>query len=136
MKLAAIGENWQGAARGIPDFVFLALGTGIAAGIFVNGRLVHGRNCSAGEIGYMLVPGTPEAAAKRGTPGSLESVIGGEGIKSQWARVQNGNRDSLPLTLTATGIFEHAQDGNRLAKSVLDRRRGYWPTRFITFLPS
>jgi glucokinase len=121
VRLAAIGENWQGAARGIPDFVFLALGTGIAAGIFVNGRLVHGRNCSAGEIGYMLVPGTPEAAARRGMPGSLESVIGGEGIKSQWTSVRNGNRDSLPRNLTATKIFEHADDGNRLAKSVLDR---------------
>src|SRR5437879_6535975 len=42
VRLAAIGENWTGAARGIRNFVFLAIGTGIAAGIFANGKLVHG----------------------------------------------------------------------------------------------
>ena len=80
VKLAAIGEHWMGSARGNRNFVFLAIGTGIAAGIFVNGQLVRGKNCAAGEVGYMVVPGTPEAPVKRGMPGSLESVIGGERI--------------------------------------------------------
>lgn len=121
VRLAAIGENWQGAARGIRDFAFLAIGTGIAAGIFVNGQLVHGRNCSAGEVGYMLVPGTPEAPPERGMPGSLESVIGGEGIKLQWTNARNGSRESLPRNPTATEIFDHGRAGNPLARSVLDR---------------
>lgn len=121
VRLAAIGENWRGAARGVSDFTFLAIGTGIAAGIFVNGQLVRGRNWSAGEVGYMLVPGATEGAAKRGTPGSLESVIGGEGIRLQWTNARNGARDFLPPNLTATEIFEYAKTGNPLAKSVLDR---------------
>jgi glucokinase len=121
VRLAAIGENWRGAARGVSDFTFLAIGTGIAAGIFVNGQLVRGRNWSAGEVGYMLVPGTTGAAAKRGTPGSLEGIIGGEGIKLQWTNARNGTRDSLPLNLTATEIFECAKTGNPLAKDVLYR---------------
>jgi glucokinase len=121
VRVAAIGENWRGAARGVGDFTFLAIGTGIAAGIFVNGQLVRGRDWSAGEVGYMLVPGTTEAAAKRGTPGSLESIIGGEGIKLQWSNARNGNRNSLPPNLTATEIFEYAKSGNPLAKNVLDR---------------
>ncbi len=121
VRLAAIGENWRGAARGVSDFTFLAIGTGIAAGIFVNGQVVRGRNWSAGEVGYMLVPGTTEAAAKRGTPGSLESIIGGEGIKLQWTTARNGTSDSLPRNLTATEIFECAKTGNPLAKDVLER---------------
>jgi glucokinase len=121
VRVAAIGENWRGAARGVSDFAFLAIGTGIAAGIFVNGQLVRGRDWSAGEVGYMLVPGTTEAAAKRGTPGSLESIIGGEGIKLQWTNARNGNRNSLRPNLTATEIFDYAKAGNPLAKSVLDR---------------
>jgi predicted NBD/HSP70 family sugar kinase len=121
VRLAAIGEHWRGAARGIGDFAFLAIGTGIAAGIFVNGQLLRGRDWSAGEVGYMLVPGAPEAASKTSSPGSLENVIGGEGIKLQWATASNGHRSSLAGKLTATDIFEYALAGNPLAKKILDR---------------
>jgi len=121
VRLAAIGEHWRGAARGVRDFAFLAIGTGIAAGIFVNGQIVHGKHWAAGEVGYMLVPGTPEAAPKRGMPGSLESVIGGEGIKLQWTSALDGNGNSLPQNLNATEIFGHAVAGNRLAKTVMGR---------------
>ena len=121
VRLAAIGENWAGSARGISNFAFLALGTGIAAGIFANGKLVHGMNWTAGEIGYMHVPGTPEEAAKHGNPGSLESIIGGEGIRQQWLRSCNGTATPLLRDLTATEIFEHARTGDVLAESVLNR---------------
>jgi glucokinase len=121
VKLAAVGENWLGAARGVPSFVFLAIGTGIAAGIFINGQLVHGADWVAGEVGYLIVPGTPEVPAKPGSPGPLESVIGGEGIRQSWLH-SNGERDSKRTQdLTATGIFYHALTGNRRAKTVLER---------------
>jgi len=121
VRLAAIGENWAGSARGISNFAFLALGTGIAAGIFTNGKLVHGTDWTAGEIGYMHVPGTPEEAAKQGKPGSLESIIGGEGIRQQWLRSCNGTATSLIRDFTATEIFEHARTGDALAEGVLNR---------------
>jgi glucokinase len=121
VKVAAIGENWLGAARGFRDFAFLAIGTGIAAGIFVNGQLVHGKDWAAGEVGYMLVPGTLETPAKRGDPGALESAIGGEGVSLQWLRSRGGRRMSLAHNLTATEIFDEAHAGNPLAKRVLDR---------------
>ena len=120
VKLAAIGEHWLGSARGNGDFVFLALGTGIAAGIFVNGQLVRGTNCAAGEVGYMVVPGTSEAPVKHGMPGSLESLIGGDGISTQWLRACNGTQNSQPSNLNATEIFARAASGDRYAKSVLD----------------
>jgi glucokinase len=121
VKLAAIGENWLGAAKDVRDFVFLAIGTGIAAGIFVNGQLVHGPDWVAGEVGYMIVPGTPEAPAKRGTPGSLESMIGGQGIRDQWLNSSVKKASNNSGDLTATGIFYHALTGDKHAKSVLEQ---------------
>jgi predicted NBD/HSP70 family sugar kinase len=121
VRLAAIGESWTGAARGIRDFVFLAIGTGIAAGIFANGKLVHGTDWTAGEVGYLHVPGTPEGAAKRGAPGSLESTIGGEGIKQQWLHSSNGTSTSLNRDLNATEILERGRAGDVDAATVLNR---------------
>ncbi|MGA8272658.1 MAG: ROK family transcriptional regulator [Candidatus Sulfotelmatobacter sp.] len=121
VRLGAIGEHWLGAARGVRNFVFLAIGTGIAMGIFVNGQLVQGADGAAGEVGYMLVPETPELTRRRGKPGALESVIGGEGIKSQWRHSRNGKGASFQSNLSATEIFDRAHAGDPLAKSVLDR---------------
>jgi|SRR5580658_407656 glucokinase len=121
VRMAAIGENWRGAARGVGNFVFLAIGTGIAAGVFANGRLIHGTDWTAGEVGYMHVPGVPEEAARHGAPGSLESVIGGEGIRKQWLRSRNGAGVGVTRSLSATEIFEHAQTGDLVAKGVLNR---------------
>jgi glucokinase len=121
VRMAAIGENWKGVAHGVGNFVFLAIGTGIAAGVFANGRLIHGTDWTAGEVGYMHVPGVPEEAAGHGAPGPLESVIGGEGIRKQWLRSCNGAGDAVTRNLTATEIFERARAGDLIAKGVLNR---------------
>jgi len=119
VRIGALGEHWIGAARGMDDFVFLALGTGIAAGIFANGQLIHGANFTAGEIGYMYVPGTSESPAKSSEPGALESMLGGGGIRSEWERLRP--RDGKLQNLTATQIFELVSTGDPVARSVLDR---------------
>jgi len=119
VRMAAIGEHWKGEARGVQDFIFLAIGTGIAAGIFANGKLVHGVNFAAGEVGYMYVPGGTEEPASPGEPGSLEGAIGGDGVRQQWAKVCPA--DALPENLPATEIFARATAGDPPAKNVLDR---------------
>ena len=121
VKLAAIGESRFGAARGVHNFVFLAIGTGVGAGVFLNGELLHGEDWTAGEVGYLIVPGTPEAAAGFGEPGSLESVIGGEGIRAQWQRICEEHPGSGREGLLPTGVFALAARGDRLAASVLNR---------------
>ncbi len=118
VRMAALGEHWMGAARGVDDFVFLAIGTGIAAGVFANGKLIHGSNWTAGEVGYMHVPGGTNEPARPGEPGSLESVIGGEGIGRQWSRASVDNSKSR--NLNATEIFARASVGDPIAKNVLD----------------
>jgi glucokinase len=120
-KLAAVGEYWKGVARGLRNFAFFAIGTGVGAGIFANGRLVHGKHWAAGEIGYMYVPGASSEAVVPGLPGSLESTIGGEGIKQQWLRGCADNGVTGLRDLTATEIFDRAVSGDQFAQSVLNR---------------
>lgn len=117
VRMAALGEHWIGAASGVEDFVFLAIGTGIAAGVFTNGKLIHGSNWTAGEVGYMHVPGTTEEPARPGEPGSLESSIAGDGIRQRWSSVCE---DAGLRNLSATEIFARASSGDPLAKTVLD----------------
>jgi predicted NBD/HSP70 family sugar kinase len=55
INLAALGEQWRGVARGVEDFLFLSIGTGLGAGLVVHGDLHRGRNGAAGELDYALV---------------------------------------------------------------------------------
>jgi glucokinase len=119
VNLAAIGELRAGGAQGGTDFIFLAIGTGIGAGIVLNGDVHRGSIWTAGEIGYMLVPGTSDAPVKRGEPGALESLVGGEGIRQQWQSRWSPNATTLPRGATATQIFDHALESNSLAQEIL-----------------
>ncbi len=55
VNCTALGEQWQGAARGIDDFLTLALGTGIGGALFLNGELYRGATSSGGELGHMIL---------------------------------------------------------------------------------
>jgi glucokinase len=120
VNLAALGELRAGFAQGASDFVFLAIGTGIGAGIVLNSEIHRGSVWTAGEIGYMLVPGASDAPVERGRPGALESIVGGEGIKAQWQSRWSKDVTTLPRDATATEIFDHALESNALAQEVLE----------------
>jgi predicted NBD/HSP70 family sugar kinase len=50
VNLAAVGEGWRGVGRGVDDFVFVSVGTGLGAGLVLGGELHRGRNGLAGEV--------------------------------------------------------------------------------------
>ncbi|MFJ2030975.1 ROK family protein [Streptosporangium sp. NPDC087985] len=77
VNLAAVAERTLGAARGADDFVLLWVDRGIGLGVVLGGRLHRGRSGSAGEIGYLPVPGVPLAKDVRAVPGRLPSLAGG-----------------------------------------------------------
>ena len=54
-KALALGEGWQGAARGVPDFVAMVVSTGVGGGIVLDGRLLQGTGGNAGHIGHVIV---------------------------------------------------------------------------------
>jgi glucokinase len=119
VNMAARGEQWCGSAKDARDFVFLAIGTGIGAGIVLNGKLHRGSSWAAGEIGYMLVPGAAEIPAQSDDPGALESMIGGEGIKNQWQKLGRLEGSALPIEFNATEIFDRAVEGDPRATALL-----------------
>jgi glucokinase len=126
-NLAAVGEHWRGSAEGVGNFIFVAMGTGVGAGIFLQGRLHHGADWSAGEIGYMGVRGSPREPLQVRSTGQLERVIGGQGIEREWirllARDRRANEASL-MKLRATEIFVLAAEGDRLAGEVVQYAAG------------
>ena len=50
-----LGERWLGVARGLDDVVFVAIGTGIGAGIIADGRLIRGAAGASGAVGWMAM---------------------------------------------------------------------------------
>ncbi|MFF4617342.1 ROK family transcriptional regulator [Nonomuraea jabiensis] len=77
VNLAAIAERADGAAKGLDDFVLLWSSRGLGLAIMLGGRLHRGRSGSAGEIGYLPVPGVPLPEDIRTEPGRLPSLAGG-----------------------------------------------------------
>jgi len=78
----AIGEKWFGAAKDMSDFAFLSLGTGVGAGLFLDGRLYRGAHFAAGEAGEMTFP-TDDSDAP---PPRVSDVVGKRSIQKKAKR--------------------------------------------------
>jgi len=124
VNLAAVGESWCGIARGVKNFFFLTVGTGVGAGIFVDGHLYHGSDWTAGEIGYLYVPGTEEAPLAIHRPGSLEGIIGARAIERSWRklrRTDHGTGRSRAHVTSVADILDLAAKGENQAAAILQR---------------
>lgn len=89
---AALGEQYFGGGRGISDFLYITVSTGIGSGIVTNGRLVRGEGGSAGEFGHTtIVPGGLLCSCKK--KGCLEAYASGTAIAQFVKRaLVNGKR--------------------------------------------
>ncbi|WP_190137374.1 ROK family transcriptional regulator [Streptomyces longispororuber] len=87
VNLAAIAEQYEGAAQDHDDFVLAWLDEGVGAAIVLGGTLLRGATGGAGEIGYMPVPGAPLLRGPEGTPGSyrggFESLVSGAVVRER-----------------------------------------------------
>ena len=117
-NLHALGERAYGAAKGEDHFVFLEVGNGVGAGIFINGMLYRGATGSAGEIGYMQVPGAPRGPFSTHLPGPLERVAGGKGMEETWRGMNKKLSPRKPAT--AAEILAFAEAGDVLAVQVIE----------------
>jgi glucokinase len=123
-NMAAIGEHWRGVAQDVDNFVFIAIGTGIGAGVFVSGKLYRGRRGSAGEV-YRMNIDWPRWAEDFGDSGHFESYVSGmriaaEGRKVLQAPASSGVSD-LATERDAYFVFEAFRQGDPNARSVLGR---------------
>jgi glucokinase len=73
-----LGETWQGSARGSKDAIFLAVGTGIGAGILIDGKILRGVRDIAGAIGWMGLEN--QFKEKYKSCGYFEYYASGDGI--------------------------------------------------------
>jgi predicted NBD/HSP70 family sugar kinase len=116
VNLAAVGEKWFGLARGVSTMVFIAIGAGIGMGIIIDDEVVRGAHGAAGEIGYLPLVGDPFDPRHR-LHGGLEDEIGAAGIVAAF----DERRDAEDPKLTsAHDVFELADAGNAVARSVVD----------------
>ena len=125
----ALAEHAFGAARGTQNAVFLTMGTGIGAGLILNGQLYHGSSKMAGEIGHVrLTRSGPVGHNKNGT---VEGWVSGAGMAREGRRVvetaiAQGRKTLLASrsgengsTLSAREIWNAAQAKDELALSLI-----------------
>lgn len=95
-NMAALGERWTGSARDVDDFVFIAIGAGVGAGVMVGGRLHRGHHWYAGEISRMNLDHR-DWQTDFGQSGYLERRVGAgpEGWKAVFDRAAAGDTDGL-----------------------------------------
>lgn len=119
VNLAALGELWFGAGQNAQNLVVVALGTGIGAGIIIDGALYRGSTEAAGEIGYML-PGREFLGTDYRDFGAFESVASGTGIRDRALRALSapGEAPANPM-LTAEDVFDAARQGERWAQELV-----------------
>ncbi len=113
INLALLGEIWHGCAQNVTNVAFLALGSGVGLGLYVNGQLVRGENGAAGEIGYLPIGGDPLQAESR-LQGCLEYQVGAAGVVRRYREAGGSEVDS------ARQVFERAQAGDPVAAEVVD----------------
>ena len=106
----ALAEWCYGAGRGSRNMIFLTFGTGMGAGLILNGRLYEGSNGMAGEVGHVRM--TEDGPVGYGKPGSVEGYCSGNGLAQL-------SRSMLGRSLTARELVECADAGDAGAQKVL-----------------
>jgi glucokinase len=125
VNLAALGELWFGAGQNAQNIVLVAIGTGIGAGIIIDGALYRGSHEASGEIGHM-VPGPQFLGKDYRDFGALESVASGTGIagRARYALQSQANGAALD-TLLAEEVFDAARQGQEWAWTIINESADY-----------
>lgn len=107
-NLAAVGEHWQGVARGLSSFICIFGEVGVGAGIFVDGQLFRGAHGYGGEFGHITIDRSG-APCGCGSLGCLETFVGQEAIAHR-AGIPVGQAGKAP-SLTEQ-LVRRARDGD------------------------
>lgn len=122
-NVAALGEMWQGGARGYENVVMVTLGTGVGGGIIVASRILPGATGAGGEIGHMHVNDEEEIACNCGNHGCLEQYVSATGVvRLAKEKLAASDRPSLlrETEVTAKEVWDAAKKGDPLAMEVAE----------------
>ena len=126
-----LGENWQGAAKGCRDAIFLAVGTGIGAGILVNGEVLRGSNDIGGAIGWLAL--NRPFHQKYVSCGCFEYYASGDGLARaakeflEEDKNYSGILKSKPLgEVTSRDVFEAYKTKDPISVKVLNLAVEFW----------
>jgi N-acetylglucosamine repressor len=123
----ALGQMLFGQGRGIDNFLCVLLGTGISAGIIINGEVYRGTNCAAGEFGHMCIdPNGPECAC--GSKGCLEGYASGPALAriGRARAAKNPTSKIIALTggsledISGEAVFQAAVEGDPDALKIFE----------------
>jgi len=126
VDVAAVGEKRYGAGRGAKNLIYVAVSTGIGAGIIIDGRLFYGTNNLAGEISHMAIEKNGWQK-DYGFHGCLETFISGDEMV-KWVKKSLGEgRKSIISSMveedleaiTAETVFIAAGQGDELATEIV-----------------
>ena len=123
-ELGVLGEWASGAGRGERNLIYIKVGTGIGAGLLMDGQIYRGVSGSAGEIGHLTIDENGPMCAC-GNQGCLEAFAGGRAIALQAQQaVQQGQRTQLveirPVeSITAKDVAAAARRGDLLSQRIL-----------------
>jgi glucokinase len=124
-----LGEQWKGNARGATDAIFVAVGTGIGAGILSNGQIINGHGGTAGAIGWLALDRPFISAYKQ--YGCYEYHASGTGLALHYQESINAEKSAHDETrparsLTAHDLFSAYQNGDAIAGKIIDDAIEFW----------
>jgi len=126
-----LGESWMGNAKNCDHAIYLAVGTGIGAGILIDGKILRGARDIAGAIGWMALHQPFEE--KYINCGCFEYYASGEGIAKLAnelllkEKTYNGLLTQKAVTsLTAHDVFTAYEQGDKLASEVFSICIRFW----------
>lgn len=125
-NLGALAEHWWGSGRGLSDFAYVKVATGVGAGIIINGDIYRGAGGIAGEVGHTAIdPSGPKCRC--GLYGCLEAFVGTQSLLERAAETAEtlavrpawADEPSLPALISA------ANDGDTAARELI-ANAGHW----------
>lgn len=111
VNVSALGERSFGICGNRDDFIWITVSNGIGGGLFLNGKLYHGCNFSAGEIGHLVVEENGLHRCGCGNYGCLEAVASGASISKIY-------KSRTGKSFSAKEIADFARKGEPQAKAV------------------
>lgn len=124
-----LGESWQGAAKNCRNAIFLAVGTGIGAGILIDGKILRGANDIAGAIGWLALqkPFRREYISC----GCFEHHSSGEGLAKVARELLAADKKysgalKQKKNFTAADIFAAFDSGDPIARMVFKQAIEFW----------